>query len=138
MPEAAASKKGPVPVERTRCTLCRNPIKPHQAAAGPAQSYHADCWPAAEAIVSSPADQQQDYRRKIGEQGLAGLLAPYLSVFPPQQQTFTVKPQGSAGLAEQATAAQAVEAPVVDAGTAATVAAEDLPGRRYEPNFVRL
>lgn len=111
-------------MERTRCTLCRNPIKPHQAAAGPDSSYHEDCWPVAvEAASRSSADQQSAYRKRIGEEGLAGLLSPYLSVFPPQQSTFTVKPQAAPAPADVPAEGQATE---------------ELPTQRSGPNFVMI
>lgn len=112
-------------MERTRCTLCRNPIKSHQVAAGPDSSYHEDCWPvAAEAAARSSADQQSAYRKRIGEEGLAGLLSPYLSVFPPQQATFTVKHEGDSTVPEDAPAV--AQAP------------EEIPAQRPGPNFVML
>lgn len=111
-------------VERIRCTLCRNPIKSHQVAAGPDSSYHEDCWPAAaEAAARSSADQQSAYRKRIGEEGLAGLLSPYISVFPPQQSTFAVKPE---------------HAPATEDLPVEAQASDEIPAQRSEPNFVML
>jgi hypothetical protein len=70
-------------MERHRCTTCRNPIRhggvarPRPGAgagsdAGEEAWFHEDCW----AQVCSA--EQDDYERRIRENGLAALLAPYL------------------------------------------------------------
>lgn len=76
-------------MDRPRCQHCRNPIKDHQAATGPAEgerSYHEDCWPQAqhEMAVTGPSSQE-DYLRRIESEGLSALLSPYVSVFPSQR-----------------------------------------------------
>jgi len=66
-------------MERHRCTSCRNPIR-HGGVARPRSGpdsgedawFHEDCW----AQVCSA--EQDDYARRIQENGLAALLAPYL------------------------------------------------------------
>lgn len=77
-------------MDRPRCLHCRNPIKDHQAATGPAEgerSYHEDCWPRVqqEAAATGPSSQE-DYQRRIASDGLAALLSPYVSVFPNQRE----------------------------------------------------
>jgi hypothetical protein len=76
-------------VERTRCALCRNPIKEHQPAVGPetgTHSFHADCWNDAQSQDREASlAQQRDYERRIETEGLAGLLSPYVSIFPEQR-----------------------------------------------------
>ncbi len=119
-------------MERTRCTYCRNPIKPHQAAAGPDRSYHEDCWPAAQAAPSlTAAEQQAEYSEKIASTGLAAVLAPYVSVFPPEQRTFTAPPESAPPRHERPAAA---EAPAAEA--AESQAPEAPAQQRREPNFV--
>lgn len=73
-------------MERARCGYCRNPVKPHQTSVGEAdQVFHEDCWPLHQQRGASGADLQQEYLRRIAEEGLAGLLSPYVSVFPAQR-----------------------------------------------------
>ena len=77
-------------MDRLRCSLCRNPIKPHHATAGPASGegvYHEDCWLQAERPpVADKVEQQLDYQRSIASGGLAALLSPYVSVLSSQRE----------------------------------------------------
>lgn len=70
-------------MDRVRCARCRNPIRPHQAVAGPvdgARTYHEDCWLGAE-LLGGPGtgELQRDYQSRVAAEGLAALLAPYLT-----------------------------------------------------------
>lgn len=86
----SGEEKGLSAVDRLRCSHCRNPIKPHQATSGPApgeSSYHEDCWAQAqERAVTSGAEQQRDYQRRIASEGLAALLSPYVTSLPQQRE----------------------------------------------------
>lgn len=73
-------------MDRVRCARCRNPIRPHQAVAGPvdgARTYHEDCWLGAE-LLGAPGtcELQRDYQSRVAAEGLAALLAPYLTPGP--------------------------------------------------------
>jgi hypothetical protein len=65
--------------ERHRCTTCRNPIR-HGGVARPGSGagsreqawFHEDCW------AQVCGAEQHEYERRIQEDGLAALLAPYL------------------------------------------------------------
>jgi hypothetical protein len=84
-------------VERLRCAYCRNPIKEHQPAVGSttgspgAYSFHADCWNDAQ-VEDREASiaQQRDYERRIEAEGLAGVLSPYVHIFPEQREAAPV------------------------------------------------
>lgn len=76
-------------MDRPRCQHCRNPIKDHQPAAGPAEgprAYHEDCWRLAQQEpAGTGGSSQEDYERRIASEGLAAVLSPYVSVFPNQR-----------------------------------------------------
>ncbi len=83
-------------MERTRCGSCRNPIKAHQLASGPSpadRSFHLDCWLTARAAaLEEAAQRQRAYEELIVEQGLVGLLSPYVCVFPAPHEAGPVRP----------------------------------------------
>lgn len=115
-------------MERVRCTQCRNPIKPHQTAAGPDGTFHEDCFVVARREqAASAVETQLEYQRLIAEQGLVGLLSPYVCVFPAEQTGFAVKPAQPAGTDDPAPSDP--EEPVARS--------EEIPVQRTsEPNFV--
>lgn len=67
-------------MERHRCNKCRNPIRTlavSRAGTGDDGAwFHLDCW---DEVCSS---EQEDYERQVSSQGLAALLAPYVSPAP--------------------------------------------------------
>ncbi|MGZ6826324.1 MAG: hypothetical protein ACXVGH_05985 [Mycobacteriales bacterium] len=74
-------------METSRCTNCRNPIKAHHRSIEQPRTggvFHDDCWDSALAVL------QQDYLRRIGEDGVEGLLSPYVvrleDPFVPEQR----------------------------------------------------
>ena len=66
-------------MERHRCTKCRNPIR-NLAVARPGAAddawYHPDCW---DEVCST---EQERYENQVRSDGLAALLAPYVSTAP--------------------------------------------------------
>jgi hypothetical protein len=85
-------------VDRPRCLHCRNPIKDHQPATGPAEgdrSYHEDCWPQAQQRTTEPDGlPQEEYQRRVASEGLAALLSPYVSALPNQRESAQEAVQG--------------------------------------------
>jgi hypothetical protein len=77
-------------VDRLRCAHCRNPVKPQHATAGPSDSadaYHEDCWELAQQVSAvSALEAQLDYQRRVAAEGLAALLAPYVSAVASPQE----------------------------------------------------
>lgn len=71
-----------------RCTECRNPVKTHHARKQHPRTgevFHQDCWESTQGAI------QQNYLKKIGEDGLEGLLSPYVCTtlhapFVPEQR----------------------------------------------------
>ena len=55
--------------------------------AGPAGSYHEDCWTELQERATSPGlEQQLDYQRRIATGGLAALLSPYVTDVPEDRE----------------------------------------------------
>ena len=66
-------------MDNPRCTNCRNPIKArHRFVEHPRTGhvFHDDCWDNAFDAI------QTDYLRRIEDEGLEGLLAPYVVTLP--------------------------------------------------------
>ena len=62
-----------------RCTSCRNPIKArHTRLVHPRSGhvFHEDCWGTAHEAI------QEDYLRRITDEGVDAWLSPYLCVYP--------------------------------------------------------
>jgi len=65
-----------MPMQRHRCTKCRNPIRgvAVPGTVGPDGTwYHPDCW------QDVCASEQRDYEEQVQVAGLSALIAPYLT-----------------------------------------------------------
>jgi len=66
-------------VDTPRCTSCRNPIKARHARTVHPRTghvFHDDCWGTAHEAI------QEDYLRRITDEGVDAWLSPYVCVYP--------------------------------------------------------
>jgi len=92
-------------VEHDRCAHCRNPIRVPQPRVDHTEagvSFHLDCWQTLHEHV------QQDYLRRVADDGIEGLLRPYsrsrpVDWLPRQPEDASVEVLGQVDEVEPAT-----------------------------------
>jgi hypothetical protein len=98
-------------MNESRCTSCRNRIKSHhQVVVQPSTGlvFHDDCWSSFNEVI------QDEYRRRIGDEGLEGLLSPYVvRLLPPVEVRAEVPAEPEPDL-EEVEALEAEPDPVDD------------------------